>query len=74
MRGSWWIFVDVTTAVTSMASLTRKAPKQVLFCVFRLINWSCRCTSETSELFLRLQIGRRSRQPITAAGLWEIYR
>jgi hypothetical protein len=22
MRGSWWIFVDVTTTVTSMAGLT----------------------------------------------------
>jgi hypothetical protein len=30
MRGSWWIFVDVTTNVTSMAHLTRKPRSKYL--------------------------------------------
>jgi hypothetical protein len=37
MCGSWWIFVDVTTNVTSIANLTRK-PRSKIFECFRDIN------------------------------------
>jgi hypothetical protein len=38
MRGSWWIFVEVTTIVTSMASLTRKPRSKYWFACFRYVN------------------------------------
>ena len=38
MRGSWWIFVEVTTTVTSMASLTRKPRSKYWFACFRDVN------------------------------------
>jgi hypothetical protein len=38
MRGSCWIFVDVTTLVTSMASLTRKPRSKYWFACFRDVN------------------------------------
>ena len=38
MRGSWWIFVDVTTTVTSMAGLTRKPRSKYWFACFRDVN------------------------------------
>jgi integrase len=38
MHGSRWIFVEVTTAVTSMASLTRKPRSKYWFACFRDVN------------------------------------
>jgi len=38
MRGSWWIFVAVTTPVTSMACLTRKSRSKYCFACFRDVN------------------------------------
>ena len=83
MRGSWWIFVEVTTTVTSMASLTRKPRSKYWFACFRDVNGKQRRRStgqtdrkkalKVAEQFE--QIGRRKLAPRTVReSLAELYR
>src|SRR5580692_3162130 len=83
MRGSWWIFVEVTTAVTSMASLTRKPRSKYWFACFRDVNGKQRrrSTGQTDrKKALKIaeqfeQIGRRKLAPRTVReSLAELYR
>ena len=83
MRGSWWIFVEVTTTVTSMASLTRKPRSKYWFACFRDVNGKQRRRStgqtdrkkalKVAEQFE--QVGRRKLAPRTVReSLAELYR
>ena len=83
MRGSWWILVEVTTTVTSMASLTRKPRSKYWFACFRDVNGKQRRRStgqtdrkkalKVAEQFE--QIGRRKLAPRTVReSLAELYR
>jgi integrase len=83
MRGSWWIFVEVTTTVTSMASLTRKPRSKYWFACFRDVNGRQRRKStghadrkkalKVAEQFE--QVGQRKLAPRTVREtLAELYR
>ena len=83
MRGSWWIFLEVTTTVTSVASLTRKPRSKYWFACFRDVNGKQRRRStgqtdrkkalKVAEQFE--QIGRRKLAPRTVReSLAELYR
>jgi integrase len=83
MRGSWWIFVQVTTTVTSMASLTRKPRSKYWFACFRDVNGRQRRKStghtdrkkalKVAEQFE--QVGQRKLAPQTVREtLAELYR
>jgi integrase len=83
MRGSWWIFVEVTTTVTSMASLTRKPRSKYWFACFRDVNGkqrrrSTRQTDRKKALKVAEQfeqVGRRKLAPRTVReSLAELYR
>src|ERR1700680_812695 len=83
MRRSWWIFVEVTTTVTSMASLTRKPRSKYWFACFRDVNGkqrrrSTRQTDRKKALKVAEQfeqVGRRKLAPrAVRESLAELYR
>src|ERR1700722_4282361 len=83
MRGSSWIFVEVTTNVTTMASLTRKPRSKYWFACFRDANGKQRRRStKQTDLKKALkvaeqfeQVGRRKLAPRTVReSLAELYR